>query len=587
MLLITTSAGISKINIKSVLLGEWCKLDFEEKNKHFVCKYHWDDQKKLSNDYLKIKNIYESYLNELSISLNNLHNIDFSRRQWEIIIGPWLRTFISVCYDRYECLKKAIDDYKITTILKTQNNVTKCPINCDGFFRNLNNNDSWNQNLIIDIINETKIIQNFKIKLIPFENNRIERKLSKTKNFKLFIKNLIQSINKSLVINNKIVFHGMDISILENLKLNFNYMQFPLIMIPANYEDNCNKNLNLRKKLILKNKKDIFLNSLNKLIIDYIPNSYIESFKSITNYVNKNYPKEPKIIITSTSYYTNDFFKIWVSQKINEKSKYIIHQHGGNYGVSRMNDTEELQLRTADKFISWGWKNQNLKYNNKIIPLPSIKLSILKNKWSNKLKPLKNGKIVFPLYEWPRLSYRLYSVPIASQQLTYNKEVLEFSKNLNIENKNNLMFRMPPVYRGWNLDKKLIKEGFKNSISKEKNTFIDDLTKSKIAIINANSTTILETFLLNFPTLLFLNKEHWKINKESQYYFDMLSDVNIMFNKPQDAANWLNINYSNIESWWYDKDVQSVVKIFSKKFALGNIKFRDKWLKQINSLYRP
>ena len=44
--------------------------------------------------------IYQRILKDLSISLNNLHNIKFNSRSWEIIFGNWLRYFVWICYEK-------------------------------------------------------------------------------------------------------------------------------------------------------------------------------------------------------------------------------------------------------------------------------------------------------------------------------------------------------------------------------------------------------------------------------------------------------------------------------------------------------
>ena len=45
--------------------------------------------------YLFINKIYEKYLKEISIILNNIHNVNHSKEYWRIIIGPWLIISIS------------------------------------------------------------------------------------------------------------------------------------------------------------------------------------------------------------------------------------------------------------------------------------------------------------------------------------------------------------------------------------------------------------------------------------------------------------------------------------------------------------
>ena len=81
--------------------------------------------------------------------------------------------------------------------------------------------------------------------------------------------------------------------------------------------------------------------------------------------------KKPKIIITSQSYWFDDFFKFWVANKSLIKSKYIIMQHGGKMGTEKVATNRDVQIQLADKYLTWGWRNKD----KKIIPYFSMLLS--------------------------------------------------------------------------------------------------------------------------------------------------------------------------------------------------------------------
>ena len=60
--------------------------------------------------------IYEKVLEYLSKYLNKKHNLDWSKRSWRILIGPWLSRFIETSYERWrviENLKKKCPKIKI------------------------------------------------------------------------------------------------------------------------------------------------------------------------------------------------------------------------------------------------------------------------------------------------------------------------------------------------------------------------------------------------------------------------------------------------------------------------------------------
>ena len=92
----------------SILLGEWCKIDINNKylNKrnHKILKYHWKNRLKLEKDYYYIKKVYSLTSAELSNFLNKFHKINKPNKYWEQIFGNWLMQFIVFAYDKFYTL---------------------------------------------------------------------------------------------------------------------------------------------------------------------------------------------------------------------------------------------------------------------------------------------------------------------------------------------------------------------------------------------------------------------------------------------------------------------------------------------------
>ena len=94
-----------------LMLGEWCKVSKDEKNnfeKVDVFPYHWLNRKKRAKDSIFINEFYEKVLEKLVNKLNNIHKLNFSKRSWRIFIGPWLLTYITVIFDRWEIINSVI-----------------------------------------------------------------------------------------------------------------------------------------------------------------------------------------------------------------------------------------------------------------------------------------------------------------------------------------------------------------------------------------------------------------------------------------------------------------------------------------------
>lgn len=65
------------------------------------------------------------------------------------------------------------------------------------------------------------------------------------------------------------------------------------------------------------------------------------------------WPKKPRLIFTSNNFAFDAEFMVYLASRL-ETVKYIVGQHGNNYGISQ--DIEPIpEVSTSDQFLSWGW----------------------------------------------------------------------------------------------------------------------------------------------------------------------------------------------------------------------------------------
>ena len=89
-------------------LGSWCFNDLIDLDKSLkanrVHNYHWDNKAKFKKDFAYLDNLYNKILANSTKIFNNLHNLERDERYWRIILGPWLKFFIDVLFDRYSSI---------------------------------------------------------------------------------------------------------------------------------------------------------------------------------------------------------------------------------------------------------------------------------------------------------------------------------------------------------------------------------------------------------------------------------------------------------------------------------------------------
>lgn len=586
--LITTAyePSFKKNNSNNLFLGSWCfrHSDTDIHKNAEIVSYHWNDEKKLFLDYKKLDVLYERILIDLANSLNSFHKRNYSIRYWRIVVGPWLQYFIHIIFDRWEMINCTINNYSIeNTICVTRPLSEIIPKNMNDF-SNLYVTDEWNHQIYSKIINEWTQIQ------VIEKKDNIKKKLDNKNSFNVinFVKKKILLLLENLL---KFFRNDDDIFLINtflpfiqefSLKLLLKQIPFPILEI----EDISVKHVDLvdRQFIDLRSKEFTgFENCIRKLIPDNIPTSYFEDYNRIDNLVsNISWPKNPKAIITSINFHYDDIFKIWAANKVENKSQFIIMQHGGNMGSVKFNAALDHQIKVADKFISSGWKhNSNNFLNNqdKLYPF-----GILKN--VRKITPSINikGNIFMFGSIFPRYSYVLGSYPISSDQVCKHiHDQFSFVENISKNQFNRLRLKIFSPDWGWEQKKRWSNKFPKLKFSNE-NAF-DIYKKARVCVMGYNGTTLLESLSRNIPTIVFLDPLIFNLHDNAKIYFDEIYKHGILRNSPIDSANQLKIVWDDIEDWWCNKDLQYAVEYFCDYFANNkkeNIyKIRDCILKKI------
>lgn len=570
--LITTALEESwKEEEQIIFLGEWC-LIFNKFNKdkypnHIVNSYHWDDRKKYNLDYQVIDKLYEKKLIQFAKLLNEIHKTNRDIEYWRIIIGPWLRSLIEVVFDRYEILKSL--NYKVSNTIILDYNIEQfIPLNYDEFYSQIKS-DEWNHMIfaeIIQFLNITfsKIDINLK-ETVNIQPHIIKRIPKIVLNYFLKIYSIL--VTKPL---NKILIKDPYMPLLNEFKLNFKFLQLP-IRLPKSLVKKPKKIENRNSIKILKSNSD-FEKLLNKLLINLLPFSYLENLEKIKTETNFYYPSKPKIIFTSNAYQHDDHFKIMTAERKLKNTSYVIGQHGGGFKTGLKNQTVLHQVKTCDKFFSWGWEDFE---ENKIKKMPSLKLS---RKIS---KPDSEGHILITTPSYPRYFYCHYSIPVAGQFLKTISMIIDFIRNLNDFSSDLVKVKLDSGEFGWRIEERFISEGLSNICSKNEN-FYNLLSQSRLSISTYNSTIFHETLAANFPTVIFFDFNYYEISDQAKQDFSLLKSVGIYHDSPLMASKFVNSIYNDIDKWWLKEEVQNARKLFCKKYAYKSSNYLNQWKDSLN-----
>jgi putative transferase (TIGR04331 family) len=547
-------------NGEVISIGNYTPKISRAKSISYKCPYHWDNFSKLTSDRLYLNEIYTEYLERFTQKLNDLHRLSYNNRYWEVLVGAWLKLFIHVFFDRFQCVIEAASNYPDAELIRLKKfSSVNYPKDSEEFFR-ATSDEVWNERITADIFETFTQIRVMETEINSAQD--LYKPFNSTNSPKIIYR-VINFFMQKMGSKTRTVFYTqLPLSRKTIFRLTFRWKSLP-IMIKF-WEIPLNDGILSREKLdFTEQTNDYFKAALNSFIVDYIPKSFIEDFMYNHNESQNLRDKySPKVILSSTQHQQNDQFKFWVAICLEHGSKLIILQHGGNYGIGEADAFFEYELRICDKFLTWGWSDPN---NEKIAPGYSFQLA--KNIDDFKTNRDLRKNCIFILCSLPKRSYFLGAWPIGPQSHDYHLQQFVFVKNLNSRVKQSLSIRLPPTEPGWELSQRWKEFDSDIRIGPSSEGFLEVLSGAKIAVCSYNGTSFLQTMKLDIPTIIFLDPEHWRISQFAYPHMMRLKEAGLFFESAEDAANQVNQIWDDAVVWWHSTKVQDAVLEFLEVFA--------------------
>jgi len=588
-LVLTANRQFWKTNEKILFLGEWCKLyrdkDAWSRLDAESLPYHWDDRNKLKQDYLYVKTLYETYLEQLSSELNRFHGVDYSNRYWRILIGPWLCRFTEIFFERYLAICQAANSGKVTqTWLPPLQAAQYVPKDLPNFHQGCLGliSDDYNHYLygrIIEVLGNIPF--EIKVPQVTVQDRLSPRDAAFSSNelAKGLIKKMMEKTSRWIPPHmNRVVFNSSYLNFKDLFRLQWALGQLPYLSTPTVTSKSVSANLEMRKKIKLSGENDSFENLLREIIPEQIPTTYVESYADMHHRAMATYPKAPQIIYTTSACWVNDGFNFWTAAQTERGAKRISSQHGGSYGYAAWTSTEDFEISVCDRYLSWGWEKAG---QPKVVPSASGQLAGLKPK----ITPNPLGQILWLGFgNVARYSWAMVSIPSGCQMLDYFKEQERFVRAIMPEAHKLLVRRLFPVDYGWDEKLRWVEMSPDLRIYCGTKTMYEQLNESRLCIGAGVSTPDLETLSRNYPTISFFNPKLFELRESAQPYFEDLYQAGIYHRTPESAAAKVNEVFHDPLSWWKSKEVQAARKRFCHRFARTSENWISEWVKEFKKL---
>jgi putative transferase (TIGR04331 family) len=351
-----------------LFLGGWCQ---PWKGKHqwqsldaMVAEPYGLGQQLKDENHAYVRNLELSLFPELCDLLGDWHGVCCDQRYWKIILGHWFRRYIEVIFNRARTLQSCIAKYPIDSTSILINPRYSLAVYDSNSAIWASNDDRWNHELYVRLM---KMMPDINIRFEEVVDDREESgfRYSTKESINLrarMISGLRRAADKYLSVlqaEDDIFIINSYLPRTDALRLHANLRQFPRFPSTNQVVIEMDPNNLLRGELggrFVAKESGNLEHMVRALLFEMLPVCYLESFSLIKKKcMHLPWPRKPRTIFTSNNFDTDEIFKSWVADKVMQGSKYIIGQHGNNYGTHRHHFNPSIEEVTADQFLTWGW----------------------------------------------------------------------------------------------------------------------------------------------------------------------------------------------------------------------------------------
>jgi len=526
-------------------------------------------RKKLLDKYEFCNQIYQKIIKKILKLFNEIHTVNFREKEFEIIIGYWLKNYIYQSVKIFQQLEYIILNEKVCSIIITEHKKFSLIKENSSSFAEAHALDlEWYYCFFSKIIHffEKDFLK--KIIIINIKSNKSKHPKKKKdeenfkKNFLYYLLNFTKNNNRAFISHTYLPFF-------QEKKLELIFNQIPSYYKSLHHQNNLPINTELRKKysnLLIPKYKNIE-SFIFSNIFNFIPKSYLENFKYNLKISQSNlFPKNPKFIFTSNLNFFDEIFKVYAARQLKNKKSIFIGQHGNNY-FSKIHNNYLPEFSYATKFLSWGYESFKFKNVVGLFNFKSLQQNITK-------KNLSRDKIIIFFDFLNTVCDNLFCYP---QEITASlSRIDKFLINIKKEIKDNTILRINTsfyekiygqIYSGYYKNFKVEIDDGKKNVSKI-------LDQAKLCIFNYDSTGFLENICNNVPSIMLLGKDYLNfINDDFIKKYKSLISCKLIFFKDYQLANHVNEIWNEVGTWWESRAVQNSLKLFNSRFNIkGNSK---------------
>lgn len=519
-----------------------------------------------------IMQISDRVLSKLVTQLNDKHQVTYTRRTWEIILGPWLKVFVGYIYRRSSTLNTVLQSHDIFSIKCFTFQASRVYARDTNDFIVKTMDPVW-QSMIDSILLNVIAKKNVYLELIPapveepmpfFSKKR--RSISSKKVITYILSQALERAATSKFLSSlpqRYYLQATYLPIFVELRLHVVLGQFPKVRWLAGQNSQASAAVDeTHRKILYERDIDQSLPMveacINEVLIHLLPTCYLEGFENLLQSVRlAKLPRNPKVIFTSVSFETDEVFKVWTGLQTQCGTKYVVGQHGNNYGTSSNQHTTEQ--RTPDQFLSWGWKGDSPN------TIPAFNLKSSGRKYVSAV-----GDGILLIQDW--LPYPTYPRDTDLEFTQNLQKQFDFIASLPYEIRKVITIRLHPTHARSTFDIIGAWNGLLE-IYPELTLDLGDIpirkliAKQALVIHCYDSTGMLETFAENIPSISYIPDGLEHLNDTARMRYDALKEAGLLYVSAKLAAEAVCQIYPNVKDWWKSEKLYTEKEIFINSYS--------------------
>jgi putative transferase (TIGR04331 family) len=557
-----------------LFLGEWCREWLRREvwgpMDATVARPYGVAPGQQEKDCGHVNSVFESLMLELREQLNEIHGVKRSERYWRILVGPWLLLFSHTLFNRWSSIRQALAEHDVggmTRVAATGEELVPASF---AEYPDKWLSHYWNQHIFARIAEEW-----FSVPMetaspdLPENGNESFHVVGPQQGVRTRLRRSARRTLAALLASaTRVSSRDTDTFFLATYlpPVQEWLLQLSLGELPKYWRSVAAPKVRLdpamRGRLAQRaDRSEGFEDCLRTLLVEQIPTAYVEGYDALCASVSSlPWPKRPRLVCTSNSHWGDDVFKAWLAEKAEHGVPFVVGQHGGYYGVSKWDLFSEYhEMKTADRFLSWGWSEEGRTI---IAPGPALKLvGAREGAWA------PGGGAL--LVTTPFMRYTRDTYDICAFQANYLNEQFEFVESLPAEIRGRLTVRLHPSHGSIGQPQDVRWRDRCPDLRLDPGTLPlnEALSRSRLHVATYNGTTFLETLGLNIPTIVFWNPCDNPLRDSAVPYFDRLEKAGLFHRDPRSAAAKVAEIWEDVRGWWQRREIQGAREFFCRRFA--------------------